>query len=390
MKTRKIASPYVFGAESKFLRNAVLTFADDGMLVSVETFSEAQIDRMAGVEYYNGVIAPGMTNGHCHLELSYLLGAVGEGGGLVEFIRAITSIRGNYTMAQQVEKAIVQDRLMWSEGVQAVGDISNGEVSFEAKRLSNIFYYTFAEYFNMPPDDQLDNYFASKTTNVEAARKLGLSISPSPHSTYMVSDKLFKKAQNSQRCSIHFMETRTELGLFDKSGDMYNFLLECDMVPDFLGYGSHPDRLINSLPADMPLLLVHNTNCKRSDVDKIMGYFKDVTFVVCPRSNYYIERAYPPAMMLWESGANVAIGTDSLTSNHSLTMAAEIEWLCRHNPDLPFEVALKWATKGGAIGVGRPDLGEFKVGTKPGAVLLEGVDLGVMRPTTALSSRRII
>ncbi|MEG0655546.1 MAG: hypothetical protein RR465_00795, partial [Mucinivorans sp.] len=91
-------------------------------------------------------------------------------------------------------------------------DISNGTASFPAKVDSRIKYYTFAEYFNMPPDDQAEAYFAEKTANVAPARELGLAISPSPHSTYMVSDKLFKMSAGSERLSIHFMETATEMG----------------------------------------------------------------------------------------------------------------------------------------------------------------------------------
>lgn len=391
MQQRKIACPYVLGHGSKFLRNAVVEFSADGTVLGIEQVTASELDTMQGVEYYNGILTAGMTNAHCHLELSYLLGTVPEGGGLVEFIRAITSIRGDFPMELQQQKAILHDRLMWAEGVQAVGDISNGTASFEAKRTSQISYHTFAEYFNMPPDDQADAYFDQKMQIIDTARKLGLAISPSPHSTYMVSDKLFRKSATSDRCSIHFMETRTELELFERRGDMYDFLLECDMKPDFLQYGGHPERVIASLPRDMPLLLIHDTNCSRSDVDKIMSYFTNVTFVICPRSNYYIERAFPPAMMLHEAGARVAMGTDSLTSNHSLSMASEIEWLARHNPELPLEIILQWATLGGAVGLGMDDQsGSLDVGKRPGAVLFEGVDFATMRPTERLSAKRLL
>lgn len=390
MKTRKIASPYILNSDGEFLKNGLLTFDTDGTLTSIDQMSPSEMDKIEGLEYHNGVIIAGMTNAHCHLELSYLVGQISEGGGLVEFIREITSIRGQWTYEQQIQKAIVQDRLMWAAGVQAVGDISNGTASFEAKHTSSIYYHTFAEYFNMPPEDKVDEYFAEKTAHMARARQLGLAISPTPHSTYMVSDKLFKKSAHSARCSVHFMETRTELDLFDKKGDMYDFLIECGMTPDFLCYGSHAARMVGSFPADMPLLLIHNTNCKESDVKTIMDYFTDVTFVLCPRSNYYIERAFPNAMMFHRLGARVALGTDSLTSNHSLDMAAEIEWLARHNPELPFNVILKWATAGGAAGVGRNDLGAFVIGTKPGAVLLEGVDFAAMKPTSSFTSRRLI
>lgn len=372
------------------MRHALVEFDGQGAVVSIGSYDN--LDSIAGVEYHDGILIPGMTNAHCHLELSYLLGAVGEGDGLVEFIRQIMAVRGNWTFEQQVERAVAEDRKMWSEGVQAVGDISNGEASFEAKNTSKIAYHTFAEYFNMPPDDQVDQYFAKSTAHIAAAKSLGLAISPTPHSNYMVGDKLFKKSATSERCSIHFMETPSEVDYFDKKGKMYDFVTADGMKPDFLHYGGHAERLIGSLPPDMPLILIHNTMITERQVDQLASYFHDLTFVLCPRSNYFIERAYPPAMMLDRMGVRVAMGTDSLTSNHSLSMAAEIEWLAKSNPELPLATILRWATAGGADGLGMGDqIGRFEVGKRCGAVLLEGVDLKLMRVgSQSLSCRRLL
>ncbi|MEG2755079.1 MAG: amidohydrolase family protein, partial [Mucinivorans sp.] len=137
------------------------------------------------------------------------------------------------------------------------------------------------------------------------------------------------------------------------------------------------------------LLLVHNTQIQRSDVELIMSHFHDVTFVLCPRSNYYIERGFPPAQMLYQMGARVALGTDSLSSNTSLLMASEVEWLARHNPDLPLEVILSWATRGGAQALAMP-LGQVEIGSNNGLILFEGVDFRTMRPLEAFSCRRLI
>ncbi len=390
MKSRKIAAAKVLTPSGEFYSSAIVTFDSEGKVINLEENVEA-IDSIAGVEYYDGILIPGMVNSHCHLELSYLKGQVGEGKGLVSFISEITSVRGEFTFEEQQQKALSEDRKMYSEGVQGLCDISNGEASYLAKSTSNILYHTYAEYFNMPSDDKLEEYYARAVSHIAPAKALGLSISQTPHSNYMVGDKLYKKSTDSDRLSIHFMETPSEVDYFDERGGMYDFVKECEMTPDFLHYGSHVDRLIGSLRADRPLLLVHNTMMTSEQLTKILGYFTDVTFVLCPRSNYYIERATPPAMMLLESGANVALGTDSLTSNHSLTMALEIDLLLKNNPDLPLGTALKWATLGGARGLkAEARIGSFEVGKTPGAVLLEGVNLNTMRPERELSSRRIL
>ncbi len=365
-------------------------------MLSVERFdTPAELDRQAGVEHHNGILIPGMTNAHCHLELSFFKGAISQGTGLVSFIKEVIGKRNNYPRELQIERAVEGDLEMWNDGIQACGDISNDTTSFPAKVQSRdqhrLYYHTFAEYFGTPAPDQAEAQYRRDTANVAVGREMGLVITPSPHSTYLMSDKLLKMGADSPRVSIHFMETPAELGLFDRTGEMYEFMTESGMEPDFLAYGSHPRRLVESLPAGLPMLLVHNTQMKEADLKEVTGHFTDVTFVLCPRSNYYIERAFPPAEMFYKAGVRVALGTDSLSSNTSLSMVEEIKWLAKNNPSIPLSAILTWATLGGAEGLGVADrIGSFAVGKHPGAVLLTGIDFETMRPTDHTASIRLI
>ena len=196
-----------------------------------------------------------------------------------------------------------------------------------------------------------------------------------------MSDRLFKRAADSPLMSIHFMETPAEVDFFDRKGGIFELVsASAGREPDFLAYGGHAERLVGSLPREAHLILIHNTQMRRRDMELIMGYFEDVTFVLCPRSNYYIDADFPPAQMLYEAGARVALGTDSLSSNRSLSMVEEMKWLCAHNPALPLAAVLQWATLNGARALRFGDeIGSFEPGKRPGAVLLTGVDFDAMR-----------
>lgn len=351
------------------------------------------MDSIPKAEYFNGVLIPGMVNAHCHLELSFFKGEIPQGTGLVEFIKNVVSRRGNFDRGVQIARAKAEDEYMWRTGVQAVGDISNDIVSFDAKMGSKICYHTFAEYFGTPSADQAHDKYLTDTSIMETAHKLGLEISPTPHSTYLVSEALLAEANGSDRLSIHFMETPSEIELFERKGGMYDFMVSGGMMPDFLHYGGHSRRLVEQVDGNIPTLLVHNTQIQREDVERVLAHFADVTFVLCPRSNYYIERGAPPAQMLHDMGCRVALGTDSLSSNTSLDMALEVEWLWRNNPTMELSTILGWATLGGARGLGVDSvIGSFEVGKRPGAVLLEGLDLSTMslREGVPLSSTRIL
>lgn len=331
-----------------------------------------------------------MVNAHCHLELSFYQGVIPQHTGLVDFVKYVVAHRGDYSVQQQIEAARVHNTFMWKEGVQAVGDISNRVESFAAKMEGQVKYHTFAEYFGFP-DGDVRAFYEKSTANIAVAQEVGLPITPTPHSTYLVSDELFRMGADSGRLSIHFMETPSELDLFERKGGMYDFIVACGWQPDFLSYKSHSRRLTESLPKEIPLLLVHNTQIQRQDIERIMNHFDDVTFVLCPRSNYYIESGFPPVELFREMGACIALGTDSLSSNTSLSMIEEVKWISDNNPEVPLAEILTWATIGGARALGMAsELGSFTVGKRCGAVLLTDIDYKTMKLTQASRSQRIV
>lgn len=364
-------------------------------MLSVE--QSDHIDSLPRTEYHNGILIPGMTNAHCHLELSFFKGAIPPHVGMVEFIRHVVSKRGDYSREEQVERAIEEDLFMWSEGIQAVGDISNDTASFPAKvramREGRTRYHTFAEYFGMPADTEAEAFYHKAVDPLLAtARAEGLPITPTQHSTYFMSDKLFKLVADSPLMSIHFMETPAEVEFFDRKGGIFKLVSDAGgREPDFLAYGGHAERLVESLPKKAHLILIHNTQMRRQDMELILNHFTDVTFVLCPRSNYYIDADFPPARMLYEAGAHVALGTDSLSSNTSLSLTEEIKWLSAHNPDIHLAAILQWATLNGARALRFGDqIGSFEPGKRPGAVLLTGVDFDTLRLTDAARTVRLL
>lgn len=381
--------------DGKLLRNGVLHFAADGTLLRVE--QSDRLDSLPRTEYHNGILIPGMTNAHCHLELSFFRGAIPQHVGMVKFIEHVVSKRNDYSREEQIACAIDQDRRMWQSGVQAVGDISNDTTSFPAKvqaqNEGRTRYHTFAEYFGMPTDDEAEAFYHRSVDGLlEAAERDRLTITPTQHSTYFVSDKLFKLGTSSPLMSIHFMETPAEVNFFERRGGIYDLVTaSAGREPDFLSYGGHAERLVGSLPRTARLLLIHNVQMQPKDLKLILDYFEDVTFVLCPRSNYYIDADFPPAEMLYKAGARVAIGTDSLSSNTSLEMVEELKWLARHNPSIPLEALLQWATLGGAHGLRMErEIGSFEPGKRPGAVLLTGVDFATLTLTDAAQTTRLL
>ena len=78
--------------------------------------------------------------------------------------------------------------------------------------------------------------------------------------------------------------------------------------------------------------------------------------------------------MLMDHGCRLVMGTDSLASNHGLSILEELKTLERAYPQISLETMLRWATFNGAQALGIDSMGSFSHGKKPGVILLQGLE----------------
>lgn len=378
---RKIASHLVLTPQG-LKPNRVVTLTDDGTVVAIEEC--ASPDRCEGVEWYGGVLIPGMVNAHCHLELSMVRGAVRLHAGFSGFAHDLREARAAATEEQARSSAEYWDSAMWQSGVQAVGDVCNSNLTFALKSRSAIRYHNFVELYGLGRRD------TSAVEGVLAeARNMGLAATITPHSLYSLSDEAYTAAAADERLSVHFAESDEEMGLFEQKGAMWEWYQSAGFCAPFIGrYASPAERLVALTPTERQMVLVHACRASADDIRMVESHFtRRPVWVVCPRSNDFISELTPPTRALVECDSRVAIGTDSLASNHSLSMIEEIAAM----PEVPLEMRLRWATRGGAEALGMErELGSFEVGLRSGAVIVEGVDFASMQLRGDATTRRIV
>jgi cytosine/adenosine deaminase-related metal-dependent hydrolase len=90
----------------------------------------------------------------------------------------------------------------------------------------------------------------------------------------------------------------------------------------------------------------------------------------------YIENSLPDFMQFYKAGVRCCIGTDSLASNHQLSILSELKVIAQQAPEIPVSELLTWATSNGATALRFNEAGSFEKGKKPGVILLSGVDVG--------------
>ena len=373
---RRIAAHYLID-RGRITPHPLVECDDEGCIVRIGQWE--RLDNIPQAEFYAGALTAGFVNAHCHLELSYLRGAIERGTGFGGFARAIGQVRGNYTAEERQRALAAASERMWAEGVQAVADIINDDSSLEHKCQSPIRYHNFAELFGLRADvAAMNNLLTAPNTTL------------TPHSTYSLQSEAFKAAAEGERLSIHFMESPDEEELYRGEGSLAAWYGRMGWECDFLHYGSPVGRIIGQVERFRRVLLIHCCCLKRSDVEALLNHFSvPPTFVLCPQSNRYISGLQPPAKMLMECGARVAIGTDSLASNSSLSIIEELKLLT----EIPLATRLEWATMGGAEALGiSAEMGSVEVGKRPGLVIVEGIEEqdGELQLSPNAKSRRLI
>ncbi|MDR3287545.1 MAG: amidohydrolase family protein, partial [Prevotellaceae bacterium] len=383
---RKISANYIFPINAKPIENGVLTIDDDGKITELSDISENR-ENGDSIEFYEGVICPGFVNAHCHLELSHLKNLIPQHTGIVGFITGISEQRNIADAAEQLRLAKFYDEFMRAQGIVAVGDISNNDLTFELKKHSKIFYHTFVEVFSCD-ENETDKILQKNQAIIDYGKRLGLSISPTLHAPYSMCDKLFSeikfRAQQYGILSYHNQESQAENDYFENnSGDFLTFYEKFKMPDNPTPTGKTAiHRLLENINKQTKILLVHNTFTSENDYDFAVAANENITWTLCPQSNLYIENRLPPVEMLRRKNAKIAIGTDSLSSNTDISIIAELLAIAEKHEDITLAELLTWATINGAKALGKDDiLGTLEIGKTPGIVLIKNVDLQKMKLT---------
>lgn len=375
---RKLSAHYIFPVNAPPIRNGIITIDADGVVTDLHKADDHKEDY--NVEFYNGIIVPGFINSHCHLELSYLQHKFTEGGGMTDFISQMKEKRSSGS-ENAVAFAEIYDKLMFKEGIVAVADIVNSDITASLKKQSRIHYINFIEVFSL-----IGKNAGSIFENALKLKDKYTDAYINPHALYSLSPGLAELlSKNKEKfSSLHFMEADDEAEyLRNSTGKLYEYLKA--NFPDETIQSAKPESLFDP---SSNVLLVHNVCVSEAEEKQINEVLPNNFKVLCPSSNQFISKKTPSYKHF--DPTKICLGTDSLASGKQLSMLNEMMLMQNAYPKLSFETALLWATLNGAKALGLSDkLGSFEIGKKPGVVLIENFDFQTFRLTPATKSRRM-
>lgn len=313
-------------------------------------------------------------------------GLVDTGTGLIPFITEVVTKRN--AAADAIQEAIQRaEQEMLDGGIVAVGDISNTADTFPVKSQGRLRYHTFVEMFDFLQEEGADKAFeAGLEVYEQLSPATGSAKSLAPHAPYSVSIGLFQKIRDFQAhrqeatLSIHNQETPPENELFErKTGAFIGFYSRFGIsLTSFKATGKPSiDYARQHLAPQCRTLFVHNTLTTQHEIEVTQRWGTHVYWATCPNANLYIENRLPDYSHFIRTGAKVALGTDSLTSNWQLSILEEMKTIARFQCYVPFEMLLRWATLNGAEALGfEKQMGSLEVGKRPGVLLLSGLHTG--------------
>lgn len=353
-------------------QGSIVDVAEDGTINAILEAGAAE-----DVQYLDGIICPGFVNTHCHLELSHMKGVIPEHTGLIPFLQSVVFKRNGFSEEEKTQARHTAFNAMLADGVVAVGDIANTNDTLDLRATNKMYFHSCVEAmsFNPQPQRQFD-YAVNTYINFQSAND-GHAQSIVPHAPYSVSPQLFELINSFDKqalISIHNQETAAEDEYYrTKQGDVTNLLSTLNINDDFF-QPSGKSSLQTYLPllaGSHPVIFVHDTFTSSDDIVFAQATH-NVHWCLCPNANLYIENRLPDIDMLMKHADNICIGTDSLSSNHKLSVLAELQTIHQHYPHIDWETLLRWGTHNGATALQIAEqYGSIEAGKKPGLLHIQ-------------------
>lgn len=361
---RIYAASYVLPVTSPPIEGGAVA-VENGLITAVGRLSDlrAAAGDVPVTNLPDCAITPGFVNTHTHLELTHFpawkvrkdLDYLPKT--YVEWVGQVVKIRRALHQGE-LELSVREGlRMSLESGTTAVGEILTDFSMAPVYDCFPLLGRIFLEAIGHDPihcGDVLERLHAT-AKGMQGDMLPGIS----PHTPHTVSAQFFKDLHElSRRLSVpqavHLSESTEEVTfMHDSSGP----IAELYRMARWEEYLPHPmrttsTRYLNDLGVlDSATLAIHAVHVTPSDVALLKE--RGVTVVLCPRSNDRLFVGRAPHHLLKASGIRLAVGTDSLASNDSLSILDEIRFLQQMSPqDFSSQELFEMATIGGARALG--------------------------------------
>ena len=351
----------------------------DGLIAATGTLAELKNAYSATVvEHHECAILPGFVNAHTHLELTHfpswrLRTHVDYNPRTFTdwIIQLIKITRGLH--AEDFRTSLVEGiRKCVESGTTAVGDIVSHYDLMSSYNVPPIRGRLFFEALGHDPV-RYSERLKQAVANIEGTNGGVITAGLSPHTAYTTGENNLALVHDvalsrSLPLAIHISESQAESNfIFDSSGPLAEELFPFVGLEQYLMPPRHcsSTELLDRHGLLTPATLaVHCVHISLADAQILKQ--RGVTVCLCPRSNDLLDVGRAPLALFKKLGIPLALGTDSLASNDSISLWDEMRFALDLFPEeLSPADAFRMGTSGGAAALGlSTSLGTLEVGKR--------------------------
>ena len=314
------------------------------------------------------ILLPGLINSHCHLDYTILRGRVPPGESFTDWIVAINASKAGLSAEDYLESiaAGFSEAQRW--GTTTVVNLEAFPELLPRMPRPPLRSWWCAEMIDLrkkvPVWELAENLRGWLESHPEWLGGYGLA----PHAPFTASLQLYSEASEISRkdnvpLTTHLAESHEEMQMFrDADGALFDFMKGLGRPMDNCGRETPLAFLLRNQSIDQRWIIAHLNELEASDFD-LLANAEKFSIAHCPRSHAFFSHAPFALEKLRAMGFNVCLGTDSLASNSSLNLFAEMRELLRKIPSLAAAEVFRMVTVNGAKAIGqRKSLGRIAPG----------------------------
>jgi cytosine/adenosine deaminase-related metal-dependent hydrolase len=362
------------------IENAAVAIAGN-QIAAVGRFEEVRAGYAGEVlDLGEQIVLPGLINAHCHLDYTLLRGQIPPQKSFTDWVRAINASKAALSDTDYI--ASIEAGLAEAQkfGTTTVLNLEAFPELLPRMSRPSLRVWWCAEMIDVRKPVPVREVAETLRDWFEVHPKWLGGFGLAPHAPFTASEHLLSAASEISRTyrvpiTTHVAESNEEMQMFrDASGPLYDFLGSIGRPMEDCGGKTPLSFLMQSQELDERWILAHLNELTEEDFD-LLARARRLHVSHCPRSHSFFGHAPLELRKLQTLGFNICLGTDSLASNSSLSLFAEMRELLRKEPWISPREVLTMVTANAARAIGQGDsLGKISPGFRADLIAIPIVE----------------
>lgn len=283
-------------------------------------------------------LLPGLINMHCHLDYTYLRGKITPRKSFADWIRAINTEKAK--LSREHYLASINEGFAEAKrfGTTTIANLA-AFPELISQIQAPVRTWWFAELIDVRSPERANEIVDLAIESLKAVPNWGLA----PHAVFTASRDLYRRCEEVARrekilLTTHLAESREEMEMFcHGSGPLYEFMKSIGRPMDDCGEETPLEKFVGRLGGaslQAQWIVAHLNELAERDFKLLKKLTSKFHIVHSPRSHNYFGHSRFHFEKLRALGFNICLGTDSLASNESLSLFAEMRAFQRSEPGI--------------------------------------------------------